>query len=144
MATPVYMDMKKPLTVSTSNEVPEQHPHIKHYRLINAPPLASVFIQGQVKCVAALLARGADIRHRGPSGQTALHFAACGGGALVARTLVAAGADPAAFDDAGNTSVDVARLLFRPNSIRLVVITTNDVFRGICTSARTSSKKMGG
>lgn len=60
--------------------------------------------------MAALLVRGADICQRGPSGQTALHFAARGGGALVARTLVAAGADPAALDDAGNTPVDVARL----------------------------------
>lgn len=59
--------------------------------------------------MAALLTRGADIRRRGPSGQTALHCAAFGGGALVARTLVAAGADPGAANDDGSTPVDVAR-----------------------------------
>lgn len=59
--------------------------------------------------MAALLARGADVRREGPSGQTALHFAAFGGGALVARTLVAAGADPRALNDIGDTPADVAR-----------------------------------
>lgn len=62
-----------------------------------------------MKCVAALLTRGADIRRKGSSGQTALHFAAFGGGALVARTLVAAGADPRSPNDIGDTPVDVAR-----------------------------------
>lgn len=64
-----------------------------------------------MNCVTALLTRGADIQRRGPSGQTALHCAACGGGALVARVLVAAGADPGAPDDNGSTPVDVARYL---------------------------------
>lgn len=66
-------------------------------------------MQGRVKCVAALLTRGADIRRKGSSGQTALHFAAFGGGALVSRTLVAAGADPRAPNNIGDTPVDVAR-----------------------------------
>lgn len=59
--------------------------------------------------MAALLARGADIGRKGPSGQTALHFAAFAGGAFVARTLVAAGADPRAPNDVGDSPVDVAR-----------------------------------
>lgn len=67
------------------------------------------FMQGKVKCVAALLTRGADIRQKGPLGETALHFAALGGGALVARALVAAGADPRTPNEKGNTPVDVAR-----------------------------------
>lgn len=79
-------------------------------RTINLSTLAScALLQGRVTCVTALLTRGADIRHRGPSGQTALHCAASGGGALVARTLVAAGADPGAPDDKGRTPVDLAR-----------------------------------
>jgi len=66
-------------------------------------------MQGRVKCLAALLTRGADILRKGPYGETALHFAALGGGALVARALVAAGADPSATNEKGETPVDVAR-----------------------------------
>lgn len=60
-------------------------------------------------CAAALLARGANVKHKGYSGQTALHFAALGGGTLVARVLLSAGADTGVGADDGLTPADVAR-----------------------------------
>lgn len=60
-------------------------------------------------CAAALLTRGANPRHADDSGVTALHLAACGGGVLVTRILLAAGADSLAVNQDGQTPADVAR-----------------------------------
>ena len=61
--------------------------------------------------MAALVRRGANVRHRSPAGHTALHLAALGGGPLVARILVAAGADPDVPNDQGDKPMGVARFI---------------------------------
>lgn len=72
-------------------------------------PLAFSVFKGHLPCAATLLTRGANPRHADDSGVTALHLAACGGGVLVARILLAAGADALAVNQDGQTPADVAR-----------------------------------
>ena len=66
-------------------------------------------VNGQERCVAALLEWGADADAAGGSGNTALHIAARKGELGCARLLVNAGADRAARNHEGCTALDVAQ-----------------------------------
>lgn len=79
-------------------------------------------------CAATLLTRGANPRHADDSGVTALHLAACGGGVLVTRILLGAGADALAVNKDGQTPTDVARYPCRISVVFSGHLTFNHLF----------------
>ncbi|MBL8330125.1 MAG: hypothetical protein JNJ71_14870 [Rubrivivax sp.] len=70
-------------------------------------------------CVELLLARGADVRWRGPDGETLLH----GAGPATVPLLIAAGLDPAARDAQGNVPLHRS---WHPALLGVGVNVTND------------------
>lgn len=65
--------------------------------------------RGHVRCVKALVERGAEKDVRSHDGRTALHLAAVNGDAEMVALLVEMGADPTVVTDRGMMPVDAAR-----------------------------------
>jgi ankyrin repeat protein len=72
-------------------------------------PIHSAVAGGHDEVVAALIDAGADVNARQRHGWTPLLGAAQNGSLASVERLLAAGADPAARNDDGNTAIDVAR-----------------------------------
>ncbi|KAF3330615.1 receptor-interacting serine/threonine-protein kinase 4-like protein [Carex littledalei] len=65
--------------------------------------------RGHVRCVKALVGRGAEKDVRSHDGRTVLHLAAANGDAEMVALLVEMGADPTVLTDRGMMPVDAAR-----------------------------------
>jgi uncharacterized protein len=74
------------------------------------PPLAAAAARGDVKAVATLLTRGADVNATRVDGTTALHAAAHADRLDIAEALLKAGAKPNAADRYGVTPIYLASL----------------------------------
>ena len=78
--------------------------------------------------VGTLLEAGAEVSVRDESHNTPLHFATFGGFAVVARMLLAAGADVQALDrDGGQTALHVASRRGHGGLVRMLVDAGADV-----------------
>ena len=75
---------------------------------VGATPLLYAVVQHELPLTELLVANGADVRSTYRSGKTALHIAANGGTADIARFLLQNGADPNARDSAGSSPLDEA------------------------------------
>ena len=85
------------------------------------PTLHEAARDGQLDVVTDLLAQGADVNAKDPSGATALHYSAMRGHEEIAKVLLANGADVNSTDEANRTALDFATTARQPKIVEMLL-----------------------